>query len=146
MSAASDALEYVERLEQALEATTGRFTQAVATLTGLSLNSVLRSELLILDHTTGQAHVETSAPYASVGVYAYDSAVTVTSGPIAATAPTRGIGTLIVPSGRVIVWPLAGTEISLFGTIDARVLLTLWSAPQVPSVGGTATGVDGGGA
>lgn len=139
-------LHYIARLEAALNATTGRLTATVAQLASLSLNNVLRSELLVLGDLLGHAHRESAVPYASVGVWAYDSDVTVSAGPLDLVAPTMGIGVIVVPAKRAVVWPLAGTEITLYGATNARVLLTLFSTPQVPSVGGTATGVDGGGA
>jgi hypothetical protein len=132
-------------LLEALDNATTRWTEIAAQLRGLTLNGVMRSETLKLD-ADGRAHRNFSAPYAAVGLWAYDSEITASSGPVQQLAPTDGIGVIYLPAQRAIVWPLAGTELSIYGTEGARVLVTLFSTPQVPSIGGTSSGVDGGGA
>lgn len=129
----------------AMEAQSTRLTEMVVVLRGLSLNEVLRSELLILDDT-GIAERNTSVAYASVGVWALDGDVTVTSSARAAAAPASGIGVIPVPAAAAIVWPLTGTTLTVYGTAGDRVLVTLWSKPQCPMVAGIGGPVNGGGA
>lgn len=138
-------LELIERLSNALDQWTAQTTAVVAQLAGLSLNSVLRSELVVFD-ASGYAEMQSAVPYASVGCIAYGQTVTLSANGHEGTPPTRGIGVIAVPAGKAVVWPLTGTTLGVYGTAGERALVTIWSAPQVPSFGGTASGVDGGGA
>lgn len=106
-----------------------RLTEFAAQTRGLSLNSVLRSELLILD-ANGMATVSNETDFAHVLLVAYDSDITgVPHGP-EASAPTRGVGILIVPAGKGMAVPSVGREFTVYGTAAARVLIQLFSRPQ----------------
>jgi hypothetical protein len=122
----------VAALRSELENQSTRLTEIAAGIRGLSLNSVLLSELVTIP-AAGRTHRDTSTAYAMVGVVAYGAAqVVVDSGPEQAAAPAAGIGTIRVPAGGAIVWPLAGSTLSIYAAEGTQLLLALWSKPQHP--------------
>lgn len=120
-------------LRATLEAQTTRLTELATVLRGLTLNEVLRSELVLIP-PGGVVERNVSSTYASVGAWALDGDVTVTSAAPAAAAPLEGIGVILVPNGAAVVWPLTGTTVTVYGTPGQRVLLTLWAKPQCPMI------------
>ena len=133
-------------LRATLENQSTRLTEIASELRGLSLNSVLLAEMLVLP-AGGIVHRDTSTPYASVGAWAYGQTIIIDSGGEGAAAPGSGIGMLRVPAASAIVWPMVGTGITVYGDPGDEVLLALWSKPQPPRFTAAAGGtIDGGGA
>jgi hypothetical protein len=133
----------IAEMRSTLENQSTRLTQLASEIRGLSLNSVLLSELVEIP-ASGITHRDTSTPYASVGVWAYSGQVTVDSGSAGGLAPTAGIGVIVVPSGGGVVWPLVGTTLSIYGTAGDQVLIALWSKPQCPLIMGAGAIIGGG--
>lgn len=136
----------VAELRTQLENQSTRLTEIASEIRGLSLNHVLWSELITIP-SSGSLHRDTSTPYASIGLWAYGTdQVTIDSGSEGLGAPAGGIGVIIVPGKAGIVWPLVGTTVSIYGTADQQLLLTLWSKPQAPLIAPSGAAINGGGA
>lgn len=134
MSSSRNAAELaVAEMRATLENQSTRLTQLVSEIRGLSLNSVLVSELITIPGD-GAVSRDVSTPFASVGVWAYGASVTIDAGGEAAAAPAGGIGVIKVPGRCAIVWPLVGTTLAIYGTPGDQLLLALWSKPQCPLV------------
>lgn len=129
----------------AIEGLATRVTDLAGLTRGLMLNNVIRSELVVLDDD-GRAAVNSSVPFASVGIVCFDDAVTVNAGTLQEDVPTAGIGVIPLPGAAAIVWPLTGSTLSLYGTAGDRVLVTIWEKPQCPMYAPGYANVDGGGA
>jgi len=136
----------VDEMRATLENQSTRLTELASEIRGLSLNSVLLSELITIPES-GATHRDFSTPYASVGAWVYGvNQVTLDSGGQQTGAPGAGIGVIVVPSKAGVVWPLVGTTLSIYGTADDLVLIAAWSRPQCPLIAPSGAAINGGGA
>lgn len=117
----------------ALAHTVGRMTELTEVLRGLSLNDVLRAELLTFD-VNGVAEISTSVPAAQLVVQNLGTGtVYVAQTPNAGRAgSTSGVGVFEVPPGTRLPVMLAGTQWAFHGKPGERVQVTAHSstAPQ----------------
>lgn len=110
----------------------GRLTSVVSDLHGLVVNECLVTETLILN-ATGQAARDWTVPYGSVAVHnAGADPLTVVNGTLAASAPSSGVGVVIIPSGAGVTANMAGRSLSLYGTPGAAIILSVFTRPQPP--------------
>jgi hypothetical protein len=136
---------FTQALQQTIVPLDEKMTAQISQLVSNQLNGVIRTETLILD-AAGQAYRRSTVPIASITAWAYGGDITLeAASPQSGAAPTNGIGLLPIPAGQLATLPLAGDQVTVYGTAGQRVLLVLWAIPQAPHVGGQGP-VNGGGA
>jgi hypothetical protein len=110
----------------------GRLTSAVSALHGLVVNECLSTETLILDGS-GNAVRWWTVPFGSVAVHNTGANTLVLANqPMAGAAPASGVGVVLVPPNSAVCVNLVGRTLSLYGTIGARVVLSVFTKPQPP--------------
>ena len=90
--------------------------EAIERLAGQIHNTVLLNELIPFDNS-GLITRSWRATCGSVILLNYASAdVTMASGPLASTAPVRGVGVGYVPAGTFLTMPVDDTQLAIYGT------------------------------
>jgi hypothetical protein len=110
----------------------GRLTTAVSDLHGLVVNECLSSETLILDGA-GNASRWWTVPFGSVAIHNTGAnTLVVANQPMAGSAPKSGVGVILVPPNSAVCANVSGRILSLYGTIGAQVVLSVFTKTQPP--------------
>lgn len=135
MTRIGDTMTAPDRAELAAEvrALGGRLTSAIADLHGLVVNDCLGTETTALN-AAGVASRDWVVPFGSIAVHNGGAGpLTISTAPLAETAPLTGTGVVVIPSGAAAVVNLAGRTLTLYGTAGARVVLSVFTKAQPPA-------------
>lgn len=112
-------------------------TELTAALRGQTLNKVLSTELIIIP-AAGFWTRDFSVPFGSWAVANLgDGAMVVSNAPPGIAAPGAGVGAQKVPSGAAPVVNMAGSTLTVYGTVGDQANLQVFVRPQPPSYSGS---------